>query len=318
MERLAEPIIRQTVQWRDASNAADAAPCDESLTHDALANLSRRRGGVDFATTLLYERVRESPRHGPFIREIDSIEPDLAAPPRVDVKLLVAPAAFWKQYPQYGGDGCLVRQIAEAFGMETRVAPVPSTASVSRAADVLVDELSREPDRGVILASLSKGGADVRIALERRPELARKLWAWLQIAGVVHGTPVVNDLLTSPWWRRGIVSGYLACTRADPQFVRELAWGDAATLLRGRATAPAGVMVINVVGFPLACHLAGNSRKRHQRMAPLGPNDGSTLLRDAIVDGGFVYPVWGADHYMRVPQVRRLLYRLFTYLARST
>ena len=78
-----------------------------------------------------------------------------------------------------------------------------------------------------------------------------------------------------------------------------------------------GLLVINVVGFPLTFHLNGTTRARHKQLAACGPNDGSTLLRDAIVEPGLVYPVWGADHYFRVPQASRLLYQLFPYLARA-
>src|SRR5688500_16135193 len=103
--------------------------------------------------------------------------------------------------------------------METRVAPVPSTASVTRAAEIIADTLRSFDDGGVVLASLSKGGADVRLAMQRWPQLARKVRVWLQVAGLLHGSPVVDDLLTGSWWRRGLVRGYLAHTRADPQFL---------------------------------------------------------------------------------------------------
>jgi hypothetical protein len=288
----------------------------EDLTHDVLADLSSSRG-VDFATALFYDRVCRSPKNADFIREVAAIEPDSTTLPRVSGELLVAPAAFWKEYPQYGGDGRLVRRIAATFGMETRVAPVPSTASVTRAAEIIAETLQSFDDGQVVLASLSKGGADVRLVLQRRPQLAKKLRVWLQVAGPLHGSPVVNELLNGSWWRRGLVRGYLAHTRADPQFLRELARGQS-DLLSGRAVAPPGVTVINVVGFPLSNHLCGNVAKRHQRMSRLGPNDGSTLLRDAIVEGGLIYPVWGADHYMRVPQIERILRQLFVYIARRT
>ena len=284
------------------------------LTHEVLAGLSERHG-IDFATAFFYDRVCRSSEHAEFIRQVDAIEPNLTALPRVPGMLLVAPAAFWKEYPQFGGDGRLVRRVAGLFGMETGVAPVPSTASVMRAAEIIADTLRSSDDGEVVLASLSKGGADVRVAMQRWPELARKVRVWLQIAGLLHGTPVVNGLLSGSWWRRGLVRGYLAHTRADPQFLRELTWGDS-SLLSGCAVAPPGVRVINVVGFPMARHLRGNVAKRHARMASLGPNDGSTLLRDAVVEGGLLYPLWGADHYMRVPGIERLLHRLFVYLAR--
>ncbi|HEX8967652.1 MAG TPA: hypothetical protein VF937_07225, partial [Chloroflexota bacterium] len=81
---------------------------------------------------------------------------------------------------------------------------------------------------------------------------------------------------------------------------------------------PPGLLVISVVGFPLRAHLAGTPRRRHAELARLGgPNDGATLLRDAMLEPGLVYPVWGADHYFRVPFASEVMYRIFTYLARA-
>jgi hypothetical protein len=49
-------------------------------------------------------------------------------------------------------------------------------------------------------------------------------------------------------------------------------------------------------------------------MSRLGPNDGLTLLRDAILEPGTIYPVWGADHYFRLPAIATLLRRLVGHL----
>ena len=38
------------------------------------------------------------------------------------------------------------------------------------------------------------------------------------------------------------------------------------------------------------------------------------MVRDALHLSGEVYPIWGADHFLRSTQVSALLYRLFNYL----
>ena len=40
-------------------------------------------------------------------------------------------------------------------------------------------------------------------------------------------------------------------------------------------------------------------RRGYRRLSPLGPNDGTVLLEDVFALPGRVYPVWGADHYLR-------------------
>lgn len=37
---------------------------------------------------------------------------------------------------------------------------------------------------------------------------------------------------------------------------------------------------------------------------------GDPLLPDLLIEPGVIYPLWGADHYFRTPQVSPLFYRL--------
>jgi hypothetical protein len=164
--------------------------------------------------------------------------------------------------------------------------------------------------------TLSKGGSDTRIALERHPRLSQKLRAWINVCGLIRGTPISDSLLGTRWYHRGLLKGYLAYTRAHPDFVKELS-SEPGALLGCPLNLPPGLRVINVIGLPLNEHLAPNARLRHARMAHLGPNDGSTLLHHAIIPGGEVYPVWGADHFMRTPEVPAILQRLLLYVERT-
>jgi hypothetical protein len=188
----------------------------------------------------------------------------------------------------------------------------PSTGSVSQNARVIREALEGEADGSVVLVSLSKGGADVRVALEEGGAPLRKVRAWINVCGILHGSPLVDDMLDGPWWRRLAVRAFLARWRADFGLIRELRHAPFP-----RDTAPAGVYVVNVVACPLSTHTAGAITKRHRKLAALGPNDGSTLLTDAIVDGGVVYPVWGADHYFRTPDAPELIRRILLHLGAS-
>jgi hypothetical protein len=200
--------------------------------------------------------------------------------------------------------------------MQTEVAPVASAGRLEANAALLRQEIRRHraaTDGPLVVASLSKGGADVRLALAEDPEAAKAVFAWVQLCGLVRGTPAVDDLLQSRLGVRGLTRAFLRAHRVDTAFLRDLACVPGAPL-RGTWIAPPGLRVINVIGCPLAYHLSGATRARYRVLAPLGPNDGSTLLRDAILEPGWVYPVWGADHYFRTPSASDLLYRLFLLL----
>ena len=47
-------------------------------------------------------------------------------------------------------------------------------------------------------------------------EIARKIRCWINIGGLLRGTPISDSLLGTRWWQRGVLSGYLAWTRAHP------------------------------------------------------------------------------------------------------
>jgi hypothetical protein len=278
-----------------------------ALTPAVLAQLTREHG-VDFATALWYERVRSAEPHRGFIQAVEALDADAALPP-TSARLLLAPAAFWREYPQFGADGAAVLDVARALGMDAEMIRTPSTGSVSENAHVIREALAKEADGSVILASLSKGGADVRVALEQDPALVRKVRAWISVCGILHGSPLVDEMLDGVWWRRLAVRAFLARWRAGFGLLRELRHAPSP-----RATAPAGMFVVNVVACPLSIHTAGAITRRHRQLAALGPNDGSTLLTDAIVDGGVIYPVWGADHYFRTPDAPLLIRRILLHL----
>lgn len=274
-----------------------------------------REHGVDFATALWYDHIRREEPHRAFIEGVEAGDADAVLPP-TNVRLLVAPAAFWREYPQFGADGAAVIAAARGLGMDAGLIPTRSTGSVSENAGMIREALAKEEDGSVILASLSKGGADVRVALEQGGEVTRKVRAWINVCGLVHGTPLVDEVLDGPWWRRLAIRAFLARWRADFELIRELRHGPGSPLA-ARATALEGVYVVNVVACPLSKHVTGSIARRHRQLARLGPNDGSTLLTDAIVDGGVVYPVWGADHYFRTPHAPVLIRRILLHLAAS-
>ncbi len=271
-----------------------------------------REHGVDFATALLYDRLRNAEPHRAFIEAVDAIDPAAPLPP-TPARLLIAPAAFWREYPQLGADGAAVLALARALGISAERIPTHSTGGVTENARIIREALAKEADGSIILVSLSKGGADVRVALEEGGAPLRKVRAWINVCGLVHGTPLVDQFFSGPWWRRMMVRAFLARHRADFRLVRELGHAPGSPL-SARAVAPEGIHVINVIACPLSEHTSGALAKRHRQLSALGPNDGSTLLTDAIVNGGVIYPVWGADHYFRTPDAPNLIRRILLHL----
>jgi len=179
--------------------------------------------------------------------------------------------------------------------------------------------LTQQPARPLILASLSKGGADVKMALaEPGAERAfANVAAWINLCGILDGTPMAEWLLS---WRWGAVLNrlYHRLRGQSLTFLRDLRYG-AGQPLDFPLRLPAHLRLISVVGFPLREHLVrGIARRCHRRLAPLGPNDGGLVLADVCALPGLVYPLWGADHYLQPKSgVRELVAAILQYLGET-
>ncbi|HEY7498555.1 MAG TPA: hypothetical protein VH740_08575 [Vicinamibacterales bacterium] len=289
----------------------------DDCTHDVLAELSRV-AGIDAATTFFYERIRRAPRNREIVAALDggigasSGESNALIAGERRARVLIAPALFYRERPDIGGDGASIQAAARSAGLDVEILPVASAGTVHTNAAELARLLPERVTGPTVLVSLSKGAADVRLAFESVRAIPDDLRAWVVVSGLVHGTPAV-DRLRERWWRRWALQLLLARASAPPNLIDDLSSSSA---LRSRAAAPHGVLVVNVIGCPLTRHVGTTfGRMRHRQMAHLGPNDGLMLLRDAIVDPGLVYPIWGADHYLRTPSVSSIVSRLLAFLA---
>jgi hypothetical protein len=322
-DQAAAVVVSERVRpWRDAEADADAAllaevrvaypdVAYEDCSEARLVEITRRHG-IDFATAFFYDRVRRAPATRAFLDRLDALGPAQADAhhARLRGRVLIAPGAFYLEHPRFGSDGRIVREAAAPFGLNVELIRVPSLGTVRENAAVIRQRLEALADdaEAVVLVSLSKGGADARLAIEQMGTPPRALRAWINVCGLVNGTPVVDRIL-SHWWWRAATNAYVALRGGSRGVLPAIASSST------RAVAPRGVFVINVVAFPMRRHLFGISHVHHRYMAARGPSDGLALLRDEIIEPGVTLPVWGSDHYFRLPGVPDVLNRLFRYLA---
>jgi hypothetical protein len=306
------PMVNETrLLWKAAEMLPPLSPADGSPpSHEAMVDLTAREG-IDLATAVLYLWARQ--RHRAFIDAVDAFEPTPGARLDLPGTLLIAPAAGWRERPEYGGDGAVIRSIAEDLGIATGLIELGSTASIAHNAALLRRALAEHPASSVILATASKSAAELKVAVREPGAHRDAVKAWVNLGGLLQGTPLLD------WGRRHrmtwlFVRLFMLAKGIESSFLDGLSWRT--PLLTGPCTLPADIPVINVVGFPLRSHLSGTIAKRHGHLAPLGPNDGYGLLLDAMAPG-HVYPVWGASHYLRAPLLTKAFYGMFAWLARE-
>jgi hypothetical protein len=285
----------------------------------ALQQLAKEKG-IDLATAIFYQAILASPMHSPFVRAVDA-EIAVPAPTPSRYHLLIVPALYYQELPQYGGDGRAIATIAQACGLRVTVASLLSKGSLSDNAAILWQTLCAITDHPageeVLLLSLSVGGGEARILFAEHagsPQMER-LAGWINICGLVRGIPLAEQLLHNPL-RRLHTRTVCKVIGLDFALVREL--DPAHPYWQGEVMLPKELRVANLIGVPLHCHVQQRSLfRRYGRMQSMGPNDGMALLPDLLVEPGVIYPLWGADHFFRTPQVSPLLYRLFRHVRRE-
>ena len=291
----------------------------QSFSPEVLREIARREG-IDFATALLYDKVWHCDRNGPLIRAIDALQAgDQRERLEARATVAVAPGAFYQEFPHTGADGRLLLEQAERLGFRTAVIPSRSMGTLAENARIICDWLQRQSGEPLVLVSVSKGGSDIKTALSLpgADEAFQHVHGWINVCGILEGSPMVNWLLESKvrqafyrslfWWR-----GY------DFEVLRQLRHGPDG-LLSFPLTLPEHLHAVHLIGFPLVEHLSNRlARKCHARLSPLGPNDGAVMLADLLPLPGQIYPVWGGDHYLRPSwQLRRLARALLVHLGQE-
>jgi hypothetical protein len=289
-------LLERAATWRPQTILTD-------LSVDSLCQITAREG-IDFATAVLYDRVRRSDFHQPFIRKIET---DRALTPCDSKNLLVGivPGAFWQQYPHTGADGRVSLGIAGQAGVEAQLLLLDSFGSLIANARMLLDWLGSQRSRDIVLVSLSKGGPDLKMAMaisQARGSIDyhfKHVRAWVSISGPLQGTPLVRWLEQRPLRSMGVrMLLFLRGQRFN--VINDLRREPGAPLWEWPPPPP-WIRLIHVLGFPLRRHLTHRWAPRgYDRLSAMGPNDGGgTLLGDLSRWPGVVYPVWGADHYLQ-------------------
>ena len=269
----------------------------DSLSVDAVAEVARTQG-TDFATALLYTRITQSERFAPCIEWIRRA-PARWPSSRLSPLIAIVPGAFHSEPMDTGADGRRFLQIAHASGFRTEVVPTHSFGSLNQNAGVVAEWLSSHDGDEIILVALSKAAAEVACLLhDGNTFLLRSVMAVVNLSPLLFGTPLVDRVLDHPL-RSLVLQSLMWCRNYDFGNFNELRYHP-----NRAASITSPVPILNVSGFPLECHLSSPmARRQYRRLRDYGPSDGGgVLLADVVHYPGALFPVWGADHYLRYPE----------------
>jgi hypothetical protein len=254
-----------------------------------------RREGLDFATAVLYDRVKKQPANARFL------ELATGSVPIRDLLIGVVPGAFHTEHRKTGADGARVFTIAHELRCEAELIPTAGFGGLEENARIILKWLQGHRGQRIALISLSKGGAEVQRAMTLDATCFDNVVAWVSFSGMLQGTPLIDWLQRRPlrWWS---IRLWLWWRRHGSQALQDLRYTESASAGK-TLPALAHLRMVHVYGFPLRRHLAHPWAARgYDRIAPLGPNDGGgILLGDCLTWPGIVCPIWGVDHYLAPP-----------------
>ena len=274
------------------------------LTPQKLLQISQEYG-IDKATVLLYEWLVQY-RHREFNRHLSNLPTSIDDAPS-DSKILIVPGMFHKEYPEMGGDGCIIQSIVQRFGFDAEIVPTHSTGDLQTNAGILQAAIKRQQGRPLWLISISKGSADSGLCLNQLQTHDKKsLRGWISLCGIFKGSPMADIRLNNPV-NRLILKSYLKLKGANANAIEEMRCSNP---LWQRNLDDCAIDLIHVQPIPIAAYVHAKLIKRYRQLSSLGPNDGTILLSDLIYRRGDIYPLWGVDHFFRDRAVVPLIYKL--------
>lgn len=267
----------------------------------------RRLEGLDFATAVAFDAAWREPRHRRCIAGVESYLRH--ENPKIDVEdavFCLVPNLGYSEDPKAQVTGEAVLQAAERLGFAVVLAPTSHAVDLVGNAQIVAKTVSELPQRHVVLASMSVGGAYVKVAISEVPNesLWQRVKTWINICGLLDGT-IVGSMLADRLTNELETQIHQWLTTRGADFSRhtiralcECGRGPGSKLDCSLAL-PDGLFMLNVVACPLQRHIAyEHTKELHRITGESGPNDGLGLLADMLDKPGDVFPIWGSDHYI--------------------
>lgn len=331
-------LARDIILWSAAPDPnllpvelEDAFSCgsDESLPNTTMLERISRNYSTDSATALLIHCLAANPliaqSQALFLTELEQTRNEAHQQVSSITKytdqysvLFVPGWGYLSNSQETGADLRRPREILTELGFDTHLLEIQSNGSVEENARIVVDELLHhlQGNKKLILVSASSGGPTIAEAL-RDERIARQpqLVGWLNICGVMNGSPVIDRFLG---WPGSLLLRIVSLFEGWE-------YDDLLSLSRARSRPryagfqpPAQMTVLNYIGIPFSGQVSSMGKQFYHLLKKQGPNDGLTLVTEALVPG-YTIMALGVDHFVaNDPEIdlktRALLRVMFTLI----
>ena len=200
--------------------------------------------------------------------------------------------------PITGADFASARKIATEMGIENYLVNIKPTGIIEENARILAAEINhpRYAGRKIILASASSGGPVAALALGEllSPHDVKRVNAWVNIGGILQGSPVVDHYLSWPKsWLGRIV---LLFKGWGFDSIRSMSVAESRQRFH-RLNFPENLLIVNYIGIPLSGDISKRAEHSYPILRKFGPNDGFTLITDEMAPNSITITEIGRDHF---------------------
>ena len=260
---------------------------------------------VDFATLFLADRlwaIEENRKlQKTFSRFLEEKKADPYSPPSHYSSYIVLFVPGW-EYVEHGhitgADLAAPRKLVTDLGIENHLVEISPHGSVEENAHYISKELIEYSRTGknIIITGPSSAGPAIHLSLgeQLNQEQLHFVKAWMNLGGLLQGTPLIEHL--QEWPRSWLLNIYMWWRGWDLDELKSMSVEPSRKRFE-RLSISENVLIINYIGFPLSGQLSLYSRDKYPLLAPEGPNDGLTLLTDAIAPDSLTLIAVGSDHF---------------------
>jgi hypothetical protein len=263
---------------------------------------------VDVAAAYYAQRLLQEPPNralqSRFEAELAAVRAGAPAALAPAPLILMAPGWLYVTQPETGADFARPRAVLRRLGLASELVPTHESGTIEENAAIIAQAITRHSAAGrdLVLVSASKAGPEVGWALtlladQGTPHRAR---AWVNIGGILQGSPLADQAMRWPLrWAVRIAALWNPWTIASIRSMRTPALRER----YARWRRPPDMTVINFLGVPLSGHITPGADTGYAELGKLGPNDGLTLLTDAIAPASTTIVQLGLDHYYLDPEI---------------
>ncbi len=150
--------------------------------------------------------------------------------------------------------------------------------------------------KDIILVGPSSAGPAIHLSLAHQlpPEIQKSVKAWINLAGILQGTPLVDHY--QKWFRAWFLQLALWWEGLEKEKILSMSMEKSRLRFEGLSL-PQDLLVINYIGLSLSGDITPFAAERYAMLRSEGPNDGLTLLPDSLAPGSRNILALRSDHF---------------------